>query len=278
MIIEARDRIRVQELVLPEPKEKFATFDPETDITNLEWKQLRKDLFKFSDTTAFIEMCGRAEYLGPGRLNNLPSVDRYMPRVLAWFKIDKERFIKGNQLKDETLSSYFFAHKLLSKDDPILDGYDQVQKRTRDEIPLFDYFYPSLLFPNVFGDKYNDDFIKVEKEKIEQKLHTARAEGKINYVAKMAARVKLISPDALARNPLSPSEWRDMRVQLHEYSNTFSKGTKRRMWNEFLELAFNMQILAADEIKHHRGQIEFVMPKNKQPLDKYITLPEWRRF
>jgi hypothetical protein len=277
-MISTKERIVIQDLMLAEPKEQHAAFHPETDISDAEWKLLRRDIYKFSDTVSYIEMCGKAEYLKPGSLDKLPSKERYLKRAIGWLGQDKDNLIAGHGISDINLRNYFFLHKLLPEDSAILSDYNSLREKTMELLPSTDILYSSLLFPNILREAYDDDLVAIEKHKVEQDFLIAKQDGYMVNLAKFAAYAKVIAPEILEKDPISVGEWKAMKAQLQTFSNSFYKGTKSRYWNDFLDMAFNMQIIAADKITFNNGKIEIKISEKKEFAKMNDQVPEWRRF
>jgi hypothetical protein len=271
MIPELKNRLNIKELYIPEKENRhILSFDPEFEFTADVWTNAVDHLVNYTFSTTFVEGAGQALYLAPGSIDldklKVPS-QTYKSKIIDMKKGYLVNF-------DPNLSNfpryYFFAHKLYPENEDIFLNKDKVHNKTNEyikqnnKIPLF---YATLLYPEV-----KKEVPKTEAEWLRGRIQTLKELEMFRSLATDATEAKILAPDVLAENPITIDEWMHMKEALHDLANNHN-------WTEFLEMAFNMYIISAGEIKSHNGLLD-IKPQSNRYIgnDRDNLLPAVRRF
>lgn len=270
MITQAERRINIKDLVIDQPeRQKDGPFDPRELIGSKEWKIMLSGLRQAKSDSlegVYCEEAFKILTLFPERKAQIPE------------NIKAHTYLRSNLKKTDASFFYFlkfyeyakvvFPNLPNSVDPEDLENFKKaIPKDIRTDKWGSSFLDTVAIFRRLFPeeDSLIDDEIKMPFfNKINEKLH---AETNIQIKAKDAAQLKIVFPQMAGEIKLSSNFWEDAKnklITLYGFN--------------FLDFAFDLTVLAAEEVKLTGGLMELKMPATEVACTQTPPQPEARRF
>ncbi len=286
MIESKPKRLDIRDLSVPEPiRETARLFNPKKDIPNEDWQHLdlRVSIFvhaarsskEFNWVERDQDFLLRVGFLEPEILRrNITDED--------WDMMKKS--IPGAGIMEETkalLTLKIINPEKFAGDKRILKNfrkkYNFFQRPLRDVVGFNSAGYVRLIDEEGFNNLSVDWTGTEERQKLISDWKDAK---RWDHVGSMVANLKLINPPFIHELPLYKDDWADLWDYLYGQLKENSVNAASKNSSKFLEAAYIMAILAAEEFRFEDNKFQ-VIYKPEEQSDHVITtipMPERRRF
>lgn len=300
-MLEALDRVNVRDLILDELHSFKPSFNPESEISDSDWRMMLKILQKHNDEIGsdnkmafpqFIWTALDLKLLCPGRANNLP-LDKWHFEIIQASIFDTRHMGARSLAAEELCRCAYWGKNLFpdrfnefeftDSDWSLMRGFADSLRSLVESSPFENKIdiafnqralnagkYLRLLFPEQAEsiERLGTLLYKNMHEDLEEK----RVEESWGWFSWAAANLRLFLPGKKAR---------DFGINAYVWSQMVEmvKGLKRRprLRQDYPSQAVHLAVLAADEIEFSKNGILLHMSKPK--FDEVcVLIPERRKF
>ncbi|MDO8618686.1 MAG: hypothetical protein Q7R49_01935 [Candidatus Daviesbacteria bacterium] len=278
-MLETLGQINIGNLNIEEPKREIIPFDPRIEITDTDWDWIEGDLRRFvsiRDFTKFLSVGSVMRVLNPERAKRLDVIDKLWPVVQDNFGLPQQQILN---MQTEAYISYAGRLKMLypekfEESSKYKDYLDATSYRIRaylgaNRLLSFDYknrtlaAFIKIAFPEEVN--FTAEPILTQLKKFEDYPHGE------DLLYAFAGYLRILAPEDYKMN-FKHDIWKGLKP--------FLIGFRERQDSDvFLDVAFQMALLAATKVKVSENGLELIFPEFKKPFSEEIpALPEMRKF
>jgi hypothetical protein len=269
----------------PQPPE--LKFDPETEITERDWRYLNETLEHFAkpefESPDLADRIMKIYLLSPSRvakrMEELGLLDK-IPYIIAG---QQEKAAKGlNQDHVTDYLSLSIARKVLPGGNSLFEesGPQAFEAAMRvaswQKEDQWDRYCRTIAYTAMAFPKKRHEIGVDEAFKEQMLLRMKLGESDANYWLKVfnrAMRIAVLFPEANVKQYFSDKDWEEAKKRLDVYRQDLGITNI-----DFLTLSSDMQIVAAEEVKLSDKGLEINMRKAQTGIADHEKMPEGRQF
>lgn len=290
MVLETIDsqKITVGGLQIEEKSEKDSPFDPKKDLTPYDYQQMNKRLIDLKQTSSWLNFFEMARFLsrieGKSKADIIDDVEQAArDTVIGYVSNGSTPWA----LKLAAVSIEIFPDKEIYNTRGFLPPYFEesanfdIRANGMSVDGRQDHFEGAASYKILYPDKSGDWQItnsNVWKEIDELINSLSKSESTISNWAKIMANIRIAYPDKYEEIASYGIPWGPMKDRLKRFCSLADEEHNNDWWEAAAELASNMLILAAKEVKVGENGLEITSSPRQILEDKKITMPEERGF
>jgi hypothetical protein len=283
--------IKIQDLILKEPKKPDGIFDPRRDLIDSDWEQFGKLLSMEDNSNTpgtrmlnFFIDAGRIHLLAPDKTPKFVFEEKYKNVGLdqlhsEWDMMSYQYFMQLGGFMRTLYHDIPMSEFLPEETENTLFRRELGNIENTKDHPSKDYVYTLLMelgelkkikpeFTRSFIDLgwLKENAIKYSKELLENSNSTGALEDFVRFVP----NILILFPDSKKELGLSPAHWEKMNDRLDVIRRVSAR--------TLLSYSSNLAIIAADEIRIDNKGTRLIYHSNRNESQEDQNPPEVRKF